>query len=163
MRTRRLLLILSGLALPAVILLLILPHKSLNPPISIQIVEVATNNTDVRFRVLNPKGLFVVSEEFQLQETNGSIIQVQVTGFGVVSTLKTQFTNTFRFSQPMSVGKTYRVVASYLYRGAFEQKVCWWAERIPVLNLFGPPFRNVVATSEWFVVKSEVSGTNAER
>jgi hypothetical protein len=183
MRTARVIIILLVLALLAVILFWGVRYNSTaKPPINIQITPEATN-TEVRFNVVfargfrfggmsvstsgrnelfNSGGLFADLEEPQLQETNDSIIPIK--GIEIASNSKTQnMLYILRFNQPLKSDKAYRVVVSYYYQGSFEREVCSWVEQhVRVLGRLLPAPRKRLATSEWFMVKPEASGTNME-
>jgi hypothetical protein len=153
-----------------------------NPSVRIQIREASTNG--VQFKVSPSSQLFNgVVRNFRLRETNREIatpttrvIIAPPTGgggvilpfdiSGVILHYDSKSRNLFdmmSFTQPLRANKAYQVVAAYSYRGDFENKVCSWAEQVPVIKRFIPPARTGVATSEWFVVKPEMSGTNRER
>jgi hypothetical protein len=155
MRTVRVIIILLVLGLLAVPLLLSLPHKSLNPPVSIQAVSATTNGMQFHRLRLSGGGSPIL-KSIELQETNMLTTNVWNEASIIVEGMD--------LSRVVEKGKTYRVIGLYHFSrgGVFGEKLCSWAKQVPVLNGFVPPAKRGLATSEWFVVKPEGSGTNME-
>jgi hypothetical protein len=105
--------------------------------------------------------LVIFHKKLQLQETNSPWLwEDRLNNFDYESITKNFI---LRPSQPLKSNTAYRMVVSYSYRGAFEQKVCSWGEEhARILVCFLPAWRNGVTKSDWFVVKPEASGTNKE-
>jgi hypothetical protein len=155
MPTSRFLLILSGLGLLAVMIFCGVRYKSktLSLPVSIQGVEVTTNK--VRFHYLLPRAYgFSGFTGFVVEETNKSTVNASVVMQGQI---KSEVTNswTIEFAPSVKPDMAYRVAAYYLSRNPAEEKLCSWGQHIPFLNNILPEPRQGVATSEWFVVKSD--------
>jgi hypothetical protein len=111
----------------------------------------------------NIAGLWV--KTFAFIGSESGLVRKSWRKIGIVSDPKTHniVFNALLPNQPLSTDKTYRMVASYGYRGRIEQTTYEWViQHVHVLNRFLPAPRKGLATSEWFVVKPEASQANPE-
>jgi hypothetical protein len=164
MRTAKVIIILLLLTLLGVMLFFGVRYNSTaKSPLSIQLAGVTNYNSGdrvVQFRISNPRRFFTFLQKVRVEDDSTSPV-IELT-CDVASYSTNQNIISINLSAPLSAYKTYRVVANYRYRTAFEQKVFSGVERVPILARFVPPSRKVVATSETFVVKPELSGTNMD-
>jgi hypothetical protein len=162
MRTVKVIIIVLVLALLAVMLFCgVRNNRTATPAVSIQIIGVTNYNTVVQFRVSNPRGLSTFLEELRVEERDNSTpLFLMKIGGASFSTNQNTIHST-RLGQPLSADKAYRVLATFSYRGVFEQNALFWLnQHVPVLCIFIRRAKKEIATSEWFKVRPEASGTN---
>ena len=171
MRTGRLLLILSGLALLGGMIFCSVRYYWIAsaPPVSIRITEVATN--EVRYHVSKRGYTFYL--ELHLEETNltrtlfwkankfvYSGVEVEHPPIAIYHEVGEGGSYAIGMGEPLRADKAYRVVGSYFHQGAVERKIYLWASSHPVIYRLLPAPKTRPVTSEWFVVKPEASQTN---